>query len=134
MPPAVPLHESPLARDSIIFSSVFSLSATNHTSPTPLSTPDLGSLEPGQPFGGPFGSNLPTVQQTAAQRQVRRSLAWSSATRFLGQFALEDAIRGKHTELRGLPSDVRDAMEFLLVGEGRPLPESNEESLVCRTH
>ncbi|KAF1812723.1 hypothetical protein P152DRAFT_458541 [Eremomyces bilateralis CBS 781.70] len=124
------LHESPLSRESLIFSSVFSLSAATHTTPTPLSTPDLGSIEPGQSFGGVFGSNQPSQQQSAAQRQVRRNLAWSSATRFLGQFALEDAMKGRPTELRGMPSDVRDAMEFLLMGGGCPLPESNEESLV----
>jgi anaphase-promoting complex subunit 2 len=110
---------------SLVFASVFPVPSLSHTTPTPIATPDLGHAAPGQSFGSPFVKN-----DGGENRAVRRNLAWSTATRFLslprpsaGADAPSQSQRTRRTQ------DVEDALEYLLVGEGRS-KDGNEESLV----
>ncbi|KAF2737932.1 hypothetical protein EJ04DRAFT_541611 [Polyplosphaeria fusca] len=102
-----------------VFASVFSVPSVSHTTPTPIATPDLGNAEPGESFGGGlFGGNLGNPQ-----RKVKRNLAWSTATRFLslpkGNHADTDPSNVENEE-RPNTAEVQDALEYLLVGDGKP--------------
>lgn len=114
---------------SLIFASVFPVPALSHTTPTPLATPELGFTPPGQPFGGPFGGS-PAPQH----REVKRNLAWSTATRLLSlpkpppDESLMGAGGGAGGEQTYKGRDVEEALEYLLVGEG--WGEGREETLV----
>lgn len=63
------------SRNHDIFSSVFP--PQNHFVPTPQVTPDIGTLSPGQPFGG-FNTINSAVSQT-----LQLNTAWSAVTSWL---------------------------------------------------
>lgn len=114
---------------SLVFASVFPVPSLSHTTPTPIATPDLGFTAPGQSFGGPFGggSSSGSFDQ---HREVKRNLAWSTATRFLSlpkPSQSKDVLSSAARPHKG--TDVTEALEYLLVGEGQSA-DSKEESLV----
>jgi anaphase-promoting complex subunit 2 len=109
----------------LVFASVFPVPSLSHTTPTPIATPNLGHSAFGQSFGGSF------VGSAGGQhRDVRRNLAWSTATRFLSlpksRFAIDDPLGTQRVDRS---SDVEDALEYLLVGEGQS-EDGHEESLM----
>jgi anaphase-promoting complex subunit 2 len=110
---------------SLVFASVFPVPALSHTTPTPIATPELGFTAPGQSFGGGFGG------ASGQYREVKRNLAWSTATRFLSlpkpphDDGNPTAVTGQAPKGR----DVVEALEYLLVGEGQG-EEGTEEALV----
>lgn len=95
---------------TLVFASVFPVPSLSHTTPTPLTTPDLGFTEPGSSFGSPYVASPATTQHRAG----RRNLAWSTATRFLSL-----PKNSKHVSSRTeRPRDVEEALSYLVVGEG----------------
>ncbi|KAF2803702.1 uncharacterized protein BDZ99DRAFT_452733 [Mytilinidion resinicola] len=112
---------------SLVFASVFPVPALSHTTPTPIATPELGFTAPGQSFGGPFGG----ASAGSQHREVKRNLAWSTATRFLSLPKLphdEGHLSARVVHIHK-GKDVVEALEYLLVGEGQG-EEGKEESLV----
>ncbi len=114
-----------------VFDSLFPPHSELHTSPTPIATPDLGFTGPDQSFGGlaaPFTQHAATP--TAAQLQVQRSRAWSTATRFLS--LVIDQPHKAHdnpTQTRTAKTrDVEEAIEFL-IAQGS-IPNSTEDDLL----
>ncbi|KAF2641621.1 hypothetical protein P280DRAFT_479986 [Massarina eburnea CBS 473.64] len=105
---------------TLVFASVFPVPTLSHTTPTPLATPDLGYTAPGSSFGSPFAGTPGAGQQ---HRSVKRNVAWSTATRFLGLESSGTSGRGGGRRTR----DVEEALSYLLVGEGR-LHEGNGRS------
>jgi anaphase-promoting complex subunit 2 len=81
-----------------IFSSVFAQASLFHTTPTPLSTPLIGGPALGQSFGGPSSPTKPPQHSSVAQLQVKKSLAWSAATRYLSLdgLTLDDLTTGSN--------------------------------------
>ncbi|OCK84903.1 hypothetical protein K432DRAFT_400755 [Lepidopterella palustris CBS 459.81] len=113
---------------SLVFASVFPVPSISHTTPTPIATPDLGFTAPGQSFGGALSSN-----NAGQHREVKRNLAWSTATRFL---SLPKAAYGEHAQFAttgyGRPwkgTDVTEALEYLLAGDGRSA-DDKEDGLI----
>ena len=104
-----------------VFSSVFGTNAALHTTPTPLATPLLGDTGFGQSFGGPATPAKQLQNNSAAQSQVKRNLAWSTATRHLTLEGLkfETIIQGPKHSLRPKrhSRDVEEALDFLLNGD-----------------
>ncbi|KAK5172948.1 uncharacterized protein LTR77_003070 [Saxophila tyrrhenica] len=87
-------------RHDSLFLSVFP--KTNFTTPTPESTPNIGSISsPGAPFGG-FGSFREEPDET-----VRFTRAWSTATRHL-------ALSTQSEEGRPVGRDILEAFFYLL--------------------
>lgn len=121
---------------TLVFASVFPVLSFSHSTPTPIATPDLGSTAPGTSFGNPYAlRNTDARGQGQGQhRAVRRNSAWSCATRFLS-LPKDVSIAPRMQRTR----EVEDALNYLLVGEGR-VEDANEESLVewytneCRLH
>lgn len=114
---------------SLVFASVFPVPSLSHTTPTPIATPDLGFTAPGQSFGGPFGGGG-SSGSFDQHREVKRNLAWSTATRFLSlpkPSQSKDVLSSAARPHKG--TDVTEALEYLLVGEGQSA-DSKEESLV----
>ncbi|KAL5121035.1 hypothetical protein ACEQ8H_000884 [Pleosporales sp. CAS-2024a] len=120
---------------TLVFASVFPVLSLSHTTPTPITTPDLGSTAPGSSFGSrsPYpGRNI--EQHGQQHRVVRRGQAWSCATRFLS-LPKDMSILPRLRRTR----EVEDALNYLLVAEGRSAHD-REESLVewytneCRLH
>ena len=114
------------------FEAIFPPSSAAFTTPTPLATPDLGFIAPGQSFGGGVayqGSSSSQQSQqsvpdlTPAQQTIRQHLAWSTATGFLST-QLRDEHGSSSTKGKGKSKDVHEALGFLLVGEGRALGSS----------
>jgi len=103
--------------DNIVYASVFPGPTLFHTTPTPIATPEVGYTPPGQTFGGPFGTDI------HRPRAVQRNLAWSTATRFLSLPTTPQA----RPEKRIKTSEVENALEYLLVGEGRKTDENETE-------
>ncbi|KIW00390.1 uncharacterized protein PV09_08099 [Verruconis gallopava] len=108
-----------MSSETDVFSSVFGLGDTVHTSPTPLSTPLLGAPAPGQSFGGPETPPGHRLHSAAAQLQVRKNLAWSTATRHLSLegVSIDDlsSAGAKHVVTRRRKTrDVEEAIELLL--------------------
>lgn len=112
-----------------IFASVFPAATLNHTTPTPVATPDLGFTTPGQNFDVITSPLIQKQHQplSAAQLQVKRNISWSTATRFLSLAHIskvnfnttEDTLRRVETTPRRIKTrDVEEAIEFLLSGEG----------------
>jgi anaphase-promoting complex subunit 2 len=120
----VGLAHATMASPDFIFSSIFPAATLDHTTPTPVATPDLAFAAPGQSFGS-ITSPVSHKQQhplSAAQLQVKRTIAWSTATRFLSLAALSAAdphsiasFAGPH---RIKTREVEDAIDFLLSGAG----------------
>ncbi|EME40257.1 hypothetical protein DOTSEDRAFT_74904 [Dothistroma septosporum NZE10] len=98
------VQQSPQRRRNAAFASVFP--RKNHTTPTPVATPNIGTLaSPGDAFGG-FNNK----RSNAADEVVKLSQAWSAATRYLALSTL-DFVPHKSLEQAG---DVRDALHYLL--------------------
>jgi anaphase-promoting complex subunit 2 len=93
---------------TLVFASVFPVPSLSHTTPTPVATPDLGYTAPGASFGSPFTQSAVSTPQRAAKRTV----AWSTATRFL---SLHEGIGPPSRRSR----EVEGALAYLLVGEGK---------------
>jgi anaphase-promoting complex subunit 2 len=121
-----------------IFSSVFPAATLHHTTPTPVATPDLGFTAAGQSFGGVTSpaSQRGLQSLSAAQLQVKRSIAWSSATRFLSLASLtSEELEAGHKlgdTRRSKTREVREAMDFLLSGNGLHGQHDGDWDLVCR--
>ncbi len=120
-----------MEHSTLIFASVFPVLSLSHTTPTPIATPDLGYIAPDTSFGGPFTGKLSDGQEQ--HRALKRSLAWSCATRFLS-LPRDLTLDLKLQRTR----ETTDALTYLLVGEGKS--EDKEESLIdwysneCRLH
>jgi anaphase-promoting complex subunit 2 len=119
---------------TLVFSSVFPVLSLSHTTPTPIATPDLGYIAPGNSFGNPYAGRNVDVQGQGQHRAVKRNIAWSCATRFLSlskDFSLAPTLHRTR--------DFEEALSYLLVGEGKS-DDGKEESLVdwytneCRLH
>lgn len=74
-----------LAAQKRVFASVFPISSTATTVPTPVATPVLGFTGEGQSFGGPQIPSSPdlTSPSDIAAEQVIWNRAWHIATSFL---------------------------------------------------
>jgi anaphase-promoting complex subunit 2 len=108
-----------------IFASVFPAATLDHTTPTPVATPDLGFTAPGQSFGGITSPVGQRQQQplSAAQLQVKRNISWSTATRFLSLAALPAVAFDSDLPIKGTPHriktrEVEEAIEFLVSEDG----------------
>lgn len=96
-----------------IFTSIFPSKSLSHSVPTPLATPNIGFTDHGDGFGG-VQSPIQGKSQDQAQLQVRRNLAWSTATRFLsleGRPLLERR-KAKHDHAH-TPDAVQKAITLL---------------------
>lgn len=114
---AISLHDSypNLGHKDLVFASVFSIPSINYTTPTPIATPDLGSTAFGQAFGGFSSQAAPKSSGNLAAQQVKRNIAWSTATRFL---RLPRPEEGERHNKQTRSSDVTEALQYLLVGDG----------------
>jgi hypothetical protein len=116
-------HATMASPDSI-FCSVFPAAALDHTTPTPVATPDLAFTAPGQSFGSITSPVAHKQQQplSAAQLQVKRTIAWSTATRFLSLAALSAGDLHSSATFAGphriKTREVEEAIDFLLSGVG----------------
>jgi anaphase-promoting complex subunit 2 len=128
-----------------VFSNLFPAATLNHTTPTPVATPDLAFTAPGQSFGGIVSPVHQKHQPlTAAQLQVKRTIAWSTATRFLSLAALSAGDANSNAGFVGphkiKTREVEEAIDFLLSGEGSHLLPEQDGDLVewymleVRTH
>ncbi|TLD20140.1 hypothetical protein E2P81_ATG09210 [Venturia nashicola] len=111
--------------DNSVFSSIFpAAAALDHTTPTPVATPDLGFVGAGTSFGGLPSPNRHGHSQSmsVAQLHVKRNIAWSAATRFLGLSSLVGAeldAACKHGKPQRKKSrEAEEAIDFLLSGNG----------------
>lgn len=100
---------------TLIFSSVFPVLSLSHTTPTPIATPDLGVTVPGAAFGSPYIPRQAELHDTTTHRQVKRTIAWSCATRFLSLDKVVPAV----PRILHRTREVEDALIYLLAGEGR---------------
>ena len=118
--------------EAAVFASVFPAAALSHSTPTPLSTPIIGSSAPGLSFGALTSPQKHKKSQSLspAELQVKRNIAWSTATRFLALTGLigdELQAAEKHgTSRRPKTREVEEALEFLLSGDG-PQGQTDEE-------
>jgi anaphase-promoting complex subunit 2 len=134
--------------EALIFTSIFPSSAAVHTTPTPIATPDLGFTAPGEAFGGPQRSSSSHQRQqtsrttrsgrhdegdiagrlsAAAQRAVRKNIAWSTATQFLSlQGAAVPGGQARHKSEKRT-GEVQEALELLLLEEGGGEVENEED-------
>lgn len=123
---------------SLVFSSVFPVLSLSHTTPTPVATPDLGVATPGASFGSPYIPRQTELHDNTTHRGVKRTIAWSCATRFLSLDKVVPAV----PRILHRTREVEDALAYLLAGDGRVLEEARngEEGLVewytneCRLH
>ncbi|KAK4611533.1 Anaphase-promoting complex subunit 2 [Fulvia fulva] len=100
---AAAVQQTPRSQRHDIFASVFP--PKNHTTPTPVATPNIGTLaSPGATFGGFNTSSNP------ADGAVKLSQAWSTTTRYL---ALKTSASHPAKSLEQA-RDVRDALHYLL--------------------
>ncbi|KAJ4365780.1 hypothetical protein N0V83_008401 [Neocucurbitaria cava] len=119
---------------TLVFASVFPVLSLSHTTPTPIATPDLGYTAPGSSFGSPYGGRKTEGHGQGQHRAVKRGLAWSCATRFLS--LPQDPSLAPKLQRTG---EVSDALNYLLVGEGKS-DDGKEEGLLewytneCRLH
>ncbi|KAK5132957.1 hypothetical protein LTR08_008320 [Meristemomyces frigidus] len=106
---AVAIPSGTHSRYDTAFTSVFP--ASNYTTPTPESTPNIGVLaSPKQPFGG---FNIPS---NAVNDAIRSNRAWSAATRFLSLSTISDGDAWQPG--LGVNSDVHDAISVLCASTG----------------
>ncbi|KAJ4384542.1 hypothetical protein N0V86_000142 [Didymella sp. IMI 355093] len=125
---------------TLVFSSVFPVLSLSHTTPTPVATPDLGVNVPSAAFGSPYIPRQAELHDSSTHRQVKRTIAWSCATRFLSLDKVVPAV----PRILHRTREVEDALVYLLVGEGRTSDDSRgregEEGLCewytneCRLH
>ena len=109
-------------RANLIFASVFPELCANST-PTPFATPEVGFTDPAQSFGGFQGSSS-QYEGTAVELEVKRSRAWSSATRYLSALLAASFTSGPSLHA-ARTKEVDDALEYLLLGEGYSDGEDN---------
>ncbi|KAF1928877.1 anaphase-promoting complex subunit Apc2 [Didymella exigua CBS 183.55] len=123
---------------TLVFSSVFPVLSLSHTTPTPVATPDLGVTVPSAAFGSPYIPRQAELHDSSTHRQVKRTIAWSCATRFLSLDKVVPAV----PRILHRTREVEDALIYLLVGEGRVGEDARdgEEALCewytneCRLH
>lgn len=123
---------------TLVFSSVFPVLSLSHTTPTPVATPDLGFTTPGTAFGSPYIPRQAELHDNTQHRVVKRTIAWSCATRFLSLDKVVPAV----PRILHRTREVEDALVYLLAGDGRVDEGSRngEEELVewytneCRLH
>lgn len=113
---------------TLVFSSVFPVLSLSHTIPTPVATPDLGFLTPGASFGSPYIPRQVELHDNTAHRGVKRTIAWSCATRFLSLDKVVPAV----PRILHRTREVEDALVYLLIGDGRVAEDAKngEEGLV----
>jgi len=113
---------------TLAFSSVFPVLSLSHTIPTPVATPDLGIPTPGASFGSPYIPRQVELHDNTAHRGVKRTIAWSCATRFLSLDKVVPAV----PRILHRTREVEDALVYLLIGDGRVAedPKNGEEGLV----
>lgn len=109
--------------ENSIFSSVFpAAAALDHTTPTPVATPDLAFSGAGASFGALTSPSRHGHSMSAAQLHVKRNIAWSTATRFLSLSNLTgDELNAacKHGRPQRKKSrEAEEAIDFLLSGNG----------------
>ncbi|KAH6637579.1 hypothetical protein C7974DRAFT_355225 [Boeremia exigua] len=123
---------------TLVFSSVFPVLSLSHTIPAPVATPDLGVTVPGASFGSPYIPRQTELHDNTTHKGVKRTIAWSCATRFL---SLDKAVPAVPRILHRT-REVEDALVYLLIGDGKVVDEAKngEEGLVewytneCRLH
>jgi anaphase-promoting complex subunit 2 len=127
---------------TLVFSSVFPVLSLSHTTPTPVATPDLGVIVQGAAFGSPYIPRQAELHDSSTHRQVKRTIAWSCATRFLSLDKVVPAV----PRILHRTREVEDALIYLLAGEGRTAEDARgdrregEEGLCewytneCRLH
>ena len=121
-----------------VFSSVFGPTAALHTTPTPLSTPLIGDVGFGQSFGGIATPAKQPPHNTAAQLQVKKNLAWSTATRYLSleSVKFESIVHGQRHSARPKrhPREVEEALDLLLASYHGDDDGDQQWDLVRRTN
>lgn len=118
-----------LAAQKRVFTSVFPISSTATTVPTPVATPVLGFTGEGQSFGGPqipLSPDLSAPSDIAAE-QVTWNRAWHIATSFLKlpeeqityiQANLDESqLRGQW--MKECSADVSRAVSYILTSSSR---------------
>lgn len=100
---------------TLVFSSVFPVLSLSHTTPTPVATPDLGVTVQGAAFGSPYIPRQAELHDSSTHRQVKRTIAWSCATRFLSLDKVVPAV----PRILHRTREVEDALIYLLAGEGK---------------
>lgn len=116
--------------DADMFSSVFPTALPFHSKPTPLSTPVIGASSS---FGVSASPSKQLSTSSAAQTQIKRNLAWSTATRYLSLegLTLEELDKPKNIVTRKRKSrEVEEALELLLSGLGNHGQTDEEWDLV----
>jgi len=128
-----------LAAQKRVFASVFPISSTATTVPTPVATPVLGFVGEGQSFGGPQIqiSAEPTSPSDSAAEQIKWNRAWHTATTFLRlpeQQITSNQANLDESQLRGhwmkqYSADVLEAVSYLLssTSRGYPLFTENQQ-------
>lgn len=113
---------------TLVFSSVFPVLSLSHTIPTPVATPDLGVATPGASFGSPYIPRQAELHDNTTHRGIKRTIAWSCATRFLSLDKVVPAV----PRILHRTREVEDALVYLLAGEGRVAEDAKngEEGLV----
>lgn len=118
-----------LAAQRRVFTSVFPVSSTATTVPTPVATPVLGFTGEGQSFGGPQIplSPDPTSPLDLAAAHVKWNRAWHIATSFLKlpeeqitylQANLDESQLRGHW-MKDYSADVSRAVSYLLLSTSR---------------
>lgn len=97
---------------TLVFSSVFPVLSLSHTTPTPIATPDLGVTVPS---ASPYIPRQAELHDSSTHRQVKRTIAWSCATRFLSLDKVVPAV----PRILHRTREVEDALVYLLAGEGK---------------
>lgn len=100
---------------TLVFSSVFPVLSLSHTTPAPVATPDLGVTVQGGAFGSPYIPRQAELHDSSTHRQVKRTIAWSCATRFLSLDKVVPAV----PRILHRTREVEDALVYLLAGEGK---------------
>jgi anaphase-promoting complex subunit 2 len=123
--------------DTAVFASVFPVPKLSHPTPIPLAPSDLGPAAAAvlSPYvHSAHRGDLHRSLDGPSQRAIRRTQAWSCATRFLGlPKDVTSAPRLHRTR------DVDDALTYLLAGEGKSDVKGDEGLLEwytneCRLH
>ncbi|KAI9697864.1 MAG: hypothetical protein M1820_007651 [Bogoriella megaspora] len=123
---------SAAARRRRLFASVFPVPDLTHTTPTPVATPLVGSTEPGQAFGATSEADA-----SAAYPIVQRTIAWSTATRFLALPDHSPSVCQEHTCRTDVwhpdkrrTAEVEEAITLLISQDCLTKSDESNESLV----
>jgi hypothetical protein len=120
-----------------VLTSIFPPRSLHHSVPTPLATPDLGAFGHGPAFGGAVPSSpISERSLNPAQLQVRRNLAWSTATRFLSLAGkpLIDRTKTRAWEHANTPDEVINALSILLDNNSSTSDGQDIVSLIWTWH